>query len=101
MAFALTEATWGGFPEPDGALGSGRGLVHDAYGLEGAERSVTWAPFQPFPRSLARGRLELMPKPPWFLGHRNAADLCRRLARFAASPGLRHLPGLLVAGLRA
>jgi hypothetical protein len=97
MAFALTEVTWGAYPEP-GELGSGRGHVHDAYGVPGAERSVTFAPFQPFPRSLARGRLELMPTPPWFLRHPRAGELCRRLARFAASPGLRHVPGLVRAG---
>jgi aldehyde dehydrogenase (NAD(P)+) len=101
LAFALAEGTWGAFPgHQDRDIQSGQGVVHNAFMLHGVERTVTYAPFEPFPRAWLGGRLHLSPKPPWFLTHAAADDLGRRLTRFEARPGLAKVPGLLLAALR-
>jgi aldehyde dehydrogenase (NAD(P)+) len=101
LAFALAEGTWGAFPgHEDRDIQSGQGVVHNAFMLHGVERTVTYAPFEPFPRAWLGGRLHLSPKPPWFLTHAAADDLGRRLTRFEARPGLAKVPGLLLAALR-
>jgi len=101
LAFALAEGTWGAFPgHEDRDIQSGQGVVHNAFMLERVERTVTFAPFDPFPRAWLGGRLHLSPKPPWFLTHAAAEDLGRRLTRFEASPSVARVPGLLLAALR-
>jgi aldehyde dehydrogenase (NAD(P)+) len=101
LAFALAEGTWGAFPgHQDRDIQSGQGVVHNAFMLERVERTVTYAPFEPFPRAWLGGRLHLSPKPPWFLTHAAADDLGRRLTRFEAEPGLAKVPGLMLAALR-
>lgn len=101
VAFLLPQATWGAFPgHADNDIQSGRGVVHNALQFDKPERTVVYAPFEPFPRSLKRGRFSLLPKPPWFVTHRRADEVGRRLTRFAVHPGLSHLPGIFEAALR-
>lgn len=101
VAFLLPQGTWGAFPgHADNDIQSGRGVVHNALQFDKPERTVVYAPFEPFPRCLTKGRFSLLPKPPWFVTHRRAAEVGRRLTRFAVDPGLSHLPGIFVAALR-
>jgi len=101
LAFLLPHATWGAFPgHPDNDIQSGRGVVHNALQFDKPERTVVYAPFEPFPRSFTKGRFSFLPKPPWFVTHRRANEVGRRLARFAVDPGLSHLPGIFEASLR-
>jgi aldehyde dehydrogenase (NAD(P)+) len=101
VAFLLAEATWGAFPgHADEDIQSGRGVVHNAFLFDRPERTVVYAPFEPFHRALRRGRVHLAPKPPWFVTHRNAEEVGRKLTRFAASPSPLRLPGLFRAALR-
>jgi hypothetical protein len=101
LAYLLAEGTWGAFPgHTDADIQSGRGVVHNAYLFDRPEKTVTYGPFEPFHRALLRGRFHAAPKPPWFVTHRRAAAVGRRLTRFAARPGLRHIPGILAAALR-
>jgi aldehyde dehydrogenase (NAD(P)+) len=74
--------------------------VHNTLLFARPQKSVVRGPFAPFPRSFATGERTLLPKPPWFVTHRQAHNVGRRLVRFEARPGLRHLPGLLVDALR-
>jgi aldehyde dehydrogenase (NAD(P)+) len=99
--FFLPQATWGAYPgHADSDIQSGRGFVHNALLFDHPQKTVTYGPFRPIPRAWLRGDLHLAPKPPWFVTHRRAHEVGRRLTRFAARPGLRHLPGLFSHALR-
>ncbi|MGI9648444.1 MAG: aldehyde dehydrogenase family protein, partial [Acidimicrobiia bacterium] len=99
--YLLPTATWGAFPgHTHDEIGSGIGVVHNAYMFDWPEKTVVHAPFHPFPRALWNGQFHLSPKPPWFVTHRRADKAGERLTRFAADPGWRHLPGIFAAALR-
>jgi len=101
VGFLLPHATWGAFPgHPDNDIQSGRGVVHNALQFDKPERTVVYAPFEPFPRCFLKGRFALLPKPPWFVTHLSANEVGRRLTRFAVDPGLSQLPGIFAAALR-
>jgi len=46
------------------------------------------------------GDLHLGPKPPWFVTHRNAAEVGRLLTRFAGKPSPGRLPAIIASALR-
>ena len=101
VAYLGPRATWGGFPGSDARdIQSGTGVVHNALLLDRPERTVVRGPFRPFPRSVTRGELALSPKPPWFVTNRTAQATAKRLTRFEADPGWRHLPGIFASALR-
>ena len=99
--FLAVALPWGGFP---GAtlkdVGSGIGVVHNTFMLEGVERSVLEAPWRPFPRNMFSGSFGLLPKPPWFVTHRRAAAIGRQMTHFAHSPSLLKVPGIFLNALR-
>ena len=99
--FLAVALPWGGFPgtTPEN-VGSGIGVVHNTFMLEGAERSVLEAPWRPFPRGLLGGSFALMPKPPWFVTHRRAAAIGRQMTHFAHRPSLLKIPGIFLNVLR-
>ena len=98
--FLLTEATWGAYPGNTlDDVQSGIGVVHNAYLFSRAQKSVVRGPFYPFPRGVAHGQFAMLPKPPWFVTNRTAAETARRLTEFEARPGWSHVPGILTAAL--
>lgn len=102
VGFSFPGASWGGFPGHDLAeVGSGIGVVHNAFLLDAPERSVVTGPFRPFPRSLAGGEWSLFPKPPWFLTSRSGLVTGRRLTEYARRPGWGRLLATLLAAFRA
>ena len=99
--YLLPTATWGAYPgHTHDDIGSGIGTVHNAFMFDWPEKTVVHAPFHPFPRAVLNGQFHLSPKPPWFVTHRRAHTVGKRLTRFAAEPGWRHIPGLFAAALR-
>jgi aldehyde dehydrogenase (NAD(P)+) len=101
VAYLGPRATWGGFPGSDARdIQSGIGVVHNALLLDRPERTVVRGPFRAFPRSVTRGELTLSPKPPWFVTNRTAQATAKRLTRFEADPGWRHLPRIFASALR-
>lgn len=71
VGFALCGTTWGAFPgHSRRAIGSGVGVVHNAFLFDRAQKSVIRAPFRSWP------------KPPWFATHRTADRLAPHLVRF-------------------
>ena len=48
-----------------------------------------------------RGPFRVRPKPPWFVTHRRAGSVARRLAALEWRPGLSHIPGIVFHALRA
>ncbi len=64
VGFTLATATWGAFPGNTLAdVGSGIGIVHNAYLFDKPQKTVVRAPFAPFPRSLLNGERTLLPGP--------------------------------------
>lgn len=101
VGFLTARATWGAFPgHTINDIQSGIGVVHNAVLLPHVERTVIRGPFRPAPRSLATAQLALSPRPLWFVTNRMAASTARKLAYFAARPGWRALPAILVSALR-
>jgi aldehyde dehydrogenase (NAD(P)+) len=102
VGFLTAGATWGAFPGHTlQNIQSGIGIVHNAFLLDGAERTVVRGPFRPFPRSILHGEFALSPKPPWFLSARTARQTGRLLSRFAAHPSVARLPAVLNSAFRA
>ncbi len=87
VGFLLTQTTWGAFPgHTIDDVRSGIGVVHNSHLFSRAQKSVVYAPFAPFPRSLAGYGGALLPKPPWFVTNRKADSIGRALCRFEAHP---------------
>jgi aldehyde dehydrogenase (NAD(P)+) len=102
VGFSLATASWGAFPGNTVAdVGSGIGVVHNAYLFDKPQKTVVRAPFAPFPRSLTNGERTLLPVPPWFVTHRRAAAVGRKLFAYTAKPSLTRMAATVVAAMRA
>ena len=83
VGFFIAETTWGAFPGHALAdIQSGSGVVHNSHLFGAAQKSVVYAPFAPFPRSLRGYGNSLLPKPPWFVTNAMAAKVGRALCDF-------------------
>lgn len=89
MNFLLSALTWGAFPgNPLSDIGSGRGIVHNAYLFDYPQKSVVYAPFH------------IRPKPIWFANHRTLQQVARRYVEFLASPNWGRFAQVAIAALR-
>jgi len=87
--YGLVVTPWGGYPgHTPTDIQSGTGWVHNTLMLSHLEKSVVRAPFRVFP------------KPVWFVTHRTAGKLAKKLARFEAAPSPAKLPGIVGLALR-
>jgi len=101
VGFLLSQTSWGAYPgHRRDDIQSGAGVVHNTFLFDKSQKSVVRAPFAPFPRSIITGEFTTLPKPPWFVTNRQAHNVGRRLVRFEARPGMRHLPGIFIDALR-
>lgn len=102
VGFTLATATWGAFPGNTVAdVGSGIGIVHNAYLFDKPQKTVMRAPFAPFPRSLLNGERTLLPVPPWFVTHRRAAAVGRKIFAYTAKPSPLRMAATVAAAMRA
>ena len=102
VGFTLATASWGAYPGNSLAeVGSGIGIVHNAYLFDRPQKTVVRAPFAPFPRSLGDGERTLLPTPPWFITHRRAEAVGRALFAYTAKPSALRLAATVIAALRA
>jgi hypothetical protein len=84
LSYALCSTTWGAFPGHElHDIQSGRGVVHNTYMFDAAEKSVLYGPFRPFH------------KPPWFVFHRSPHRLGPKLVAFECRPAPWRLPGVI------
>jgi aldehyde dehydrogenase (NAD(P)+) len=89
VGFLLTDTTWGAYPgHPIDDVHSGIGVVHNAYLFDKAQKSVVYAPFAPFPRSLAGYGSTLLPRPPWFVTNKMAEKTARALVDYEYNKNL-------------
>jgi acyl-CoA reductase-like NAD-dependent aldehyde dehydrogenase len=102
VGFSLATASWGAFPGNTVAdVGSGIGMVHNAYLFDKPQKTVVRAPFAPFPRSFLTGERTMLPVPPWFVTHRRAAAVGRKLFGYTAKPGALRMAATVMAAMRA
>ena len=93
LGFLSTQVPWGAYPGHTlDDVQSGIGFVHNTYMFDNVQRTVVEAPFRPFPRNLLHGSLTLLPRPPWFVTHKRAAEVGRLLTSFQFKPGWLRLP---------
>lgn len=101
VGFLVGSTPWGAFPGSTAQdIQSGIGFVHNALLFSHPQKSVVYGPFRPFPRTLASGNLHMSPKPQWFVTNRQAHQVGRKITKFVANPGPKHLPGLFASALR-
>jgi aldehyde dehydrogenase (NAD(P)+) len=101
VGFALATASWGAYPDDAGdEAGSGNGVVHNAFLFDRPQKTIVRAPFAPFPRSLGDGERSLLPTPPWFVTHRRADVVGRRLFAFTAQPSGPGMGATMLAAIR-
>ncbi len=101
VGFLLSQTSWGAYPGHTHAdVQSGIGVVHNSMLFDKPQKSIVRAPFYSFPRGLVHGEFHLSPKPAWFVTNKQAHTLGRRLFKFEAKPGFKHLPGIFIAALR-
>ncbi|WP_328394579.1 aldehyde dehydrogenase family protein [Nocardia sp. NBC_00416] len=101
VGYLTPTASWGAYPGHTlDDVQSGIGIVHNAWLIDGVERTVVRGPFRPAPRSVLHREWALTPKPPWFVTNRTAARTGRLLAAFAADPRWSRLPALFASALR-
>lgn len=100
VGFLIPNAMWGAFPgHPLNDVQSGIGVVHNGYLFDKPEKTVVYAPFQPFPRTLAIGQLHMSPKPMWFVTHSKGAIAGKYLTEFEATRNVTLIPPLFWAAL--
>ncbi len=88
MLFGLAQPTWGAFPgHSDKDIQSGAGEVHNAFLLDGVEKTVLWAPFRP------------LIKPLYFPNHRRSAAVGKAWVDFELHPGLFSLMRIAIPAL--
>ncbi|HEY4438893.1 MAG TPA: aldehyde dehydrogenase family protein [Candidatus Elarobacter sp.] len=101
VGFLLPAASWGAYPGNTlAAVGSGIGIVHNAYLFDRPQKTVVRAPFAPFPRSFGDGENTLLPTPPWFVTHRRADAVGRAMFAFTAKPSPARMLATAVAAMR-
>lgn len=102
LGFLTAAAPWGAFPGHTlDKVGSGIGVVHNAFLIDSPERTVVTGPFRPFPRSFAHGEWTLFPKPPWFVTARSAAKTGELLSGYASGPSWAKMPAVFLSAFRA
>jgi acyl-CoA reductase-like NAD-dependent aldehyde dehydrogenase len=90
MSYVLAVAPWGAYPgHTREAVGSGIGVVHNTLMLDDVIKSVLDGPFT------------TRPKPAWFVTHRRAHIVARRMVPFEAAPSWWRLPALALAAYRS
>lgn len=100
-SFLLPQCAWGSYPGQQlNEIQSGIGFVHNSFMLDRPQKTVVRGSFYPFPRSWLHGDFHVAPRPPWFVTNPTAHITTRRIAQFAAAPGWKHLPGIVVSGMR-
>jgi aldehyde dehydrogenase (NAD(P)+) len=83
VGFLITQTPWGAYPGHTlNDIRSGIGVVHNTLLFSRSQKSVVYQPFAPFPRSLFGYGGALLPKPPWFVTHRNHAKIGDALCEF-------------------
>ena len=100
-AFSLGYTPWGAFPgNTSQNIGSGTGVVHNAFLLQHVQKAIVEIPFRPSPRAILNGELTMSPKPVLWITNKTAQTTIRRVAKLLVDGNPLALPGIFVSGLR-
>lgn len=89
LAYAFGSTPWGAAPGHTRTdIQSGVGVVHNAYLLDDPQQTVIRGPFT------------VAPKPPWFVTHKTAHHIARKMVALERAPALWRLPGIVMHALR-
>lgn len=89
VGFLRCETPWGAFPGHTlDDVRSGIGVVHNTHLFSQSQKSVIYAPFAPYPRSVFGYGATLLPKPPWFITNKNQAKIGEALCEFEYAKSL-------------
>lgn len=89
LGYGLGLTPWGAAPGHTRTdIQSGIGWVHNALMFDAPEKTIIRGPFR------------VRPKPPWFVTHRTAWKVARRMVALEQHPSLRHLPGIIFDAVR-
>jgi hypothetical protein len=92
---------WGAFPgNTSQNIGSGTGVVHNAFLLQHVQKAIVEIPFRPSPRAILNGELTMSPKPVLWITNKTAQTTIRRLVKFLVNGNPIALPGIFVSALR-
>jgi aldehyde dehydrogenase (NAD(P)+) len=101
VGFLLAEAAWGAYPGHTlDDVQSGIGWVHNTKFFDRPQKSVIYGPFYPYPRSMLKGQMTMLPKPPWFVLHKNGHRVNQRFTDFEYDHSLARVPGILADAMR-
>ena len=101
LNFLLGYTPWGAFPgHTPRNIGSGTGVVHNAFLLQHVQKAVGEIPFRPSPRAIINGELTISPKPVFFVTNKTADTTIRRLVKFLVDGNPMALPGIFASALR-
>jgi aldehyde dehydrogenase (NAD(P)+) len=88
LCYGFVSPAWGGHPSATlKDIQSGLGWVHNTYMFEGIDKTVI------------RGPHIVKPKPPWFVGHKTAHEIGRKLVALEARPSFFKVPGVVLSAL--
>jgi aldehyde dehydrogenase (NAD(P)+) len=90
LAFLLPPVPWGAYRTTHPGSDSGLGVVHNSRLFARSQKAVVHAGFTPFARI----------KPPWFLTHRQQAEIGRELCEFELRRSPARLAKIAVLGMR-
>lgn len=89
LVYALVTTPWGGHPSsPMEDIQGGVGWVHNTFMFEGIEKVVLRGPFV------------VAPKPPYFVTHKNAHVVARKILDLELAPSLWKVPGIAIAAMQ-
>ena len=101
LAFLLGYTPWGAYPGHTlEDIGSGIGLVHNAFLLRDIEKTVVRMPFRPLHRAALKGQFHMSPKPPFFVTNKTGELTARRLSTYLATGKASDLPSVFASALR-
>jgi acyl-CoA reductase-like NAD-dependent aldehyde dehydrogenase len=101
LNFLFGYTSWGAFPgHTPQNIGSGTGVVHNAFLLQNVQKCVAEIPFRPSPRAIINGELTMSPKPAFFVTNKTAETTIRRLLQFLVDGKPTALPGIFASAMR-
>ena len=101
VGFLLSQLPWGAYPGHTlEDVQSGMGWVHNTKLFDRPQKSVLYGPFYAYPRSMTKGAMTMLPKPPWFVLNKQGHNVQRRFTDFEFDRNPARIPGILADAMR-
>ena len=101
IGFLLAQLPWGAYPgHTVEEVQSGMGWVHNTKLFDRPQKSVLYGPFYAYPRSMTKGAMTMLPRPPWFVLNKQGGNVQRRFTDFEFDRNPARIPGILADAMR-